>query len=268
MSGQNGQDKLPEVCGAGSSALQPAQGVATPPDPDAPHILVVDDDRRLCGLIARLLRESGFMVSTAHDAAEARAKLAMLTVDLLVLDVMMPGESGLDLTQALRRDGDLPILLLTAMDGAEDRIAGLETGADDYLTKPFEPRELLARVKSILRRSVPRAAAAAPAFAGGLQGVTLRFGPWTFDLGRQELRRNGEIVHLTQGEATLLGVLAAAPNRPISRDELADRAQIRGGDRAVDVQIVRLRRKIEDDPRNPRHIHTLRGAGYALRTDG
>ena len=257
----------PEACGAGSAAMQPAQGAAMPPDPDAPHILVVDDDRRLCGLLARLLRESGFLVSTAHDAAEARAKLAMLTVDLLVLDVMMPGESGLDLTQALRRDGDLPILLLTAMDGAEDRIAGLETGADDYLTKPFEPRELLARVKSILRRSVPRAAAA-PAFAGGLQGVTLRFGPWSFDLGRQELRRHGEIVHLTQGEATLLGVLAAAPNRPISRDELADRAQIRGGDRAVDVQIVRLRRKIEDDPRNPRHIHTLRGAGYALRTDG
>ena len=234
---------------------------------DLPHLLVVDDDGRLRDLLNRFLSDNGFFVVTAADAAEARKRLSHFDFDAVVLDLMMPGESGLDLTQALRRDGDLPILLLTAMDGAEDRIAGLETGADDYLTKPFEPRELLARVKSILRRSVPRAAAA-PAFAGGLQGVTLRFGPWSFDLGRQELRRHGEIVHLTQGEATLLGVLAAAPNRPISRDELADRAQIRGGDRAVDVQIVRLRRKIEDDPRNPRHIHTLRGAGYALRTDG
>lgn len=253
---------------AAPAAMRMTQGSPPPPpDPDAPHVLVVDDDRRLCALIARLLRENGFMVSTAHDAAEARAKLQVITVDLLVLDVMMPGESGLDLTQSLRERGELPILLLTAMDGAEDRIAGLETGADDYLAKPFDPRELLARIRSILRRSVPRAALASGGPGRTLAGVTLRFGPWSFDLGRQELRREGEIVHLTQGEATLLGVLAAAPNRPISRDALAERAQIRGGDRAVDVQIVRLRRKIEDDPRNPRHIHTLRGAGYALRTD-
>lgn len=223
---------------------------------EAPHILVVDDDARLRALLQRYLVQNGFLVSTAVDAAEARAQLARLAFDLVVLDVMLPDMDGIVLTQELRRETDLPILLLTARGEPEDRIRGLEVGADDYLVKPFEPRELLLRITTILRRVQP---------AGG-EPELVRFGPFTFDPTTLELSRDGRPVHLTTGEATLLKVLALQPGRPIGRAELGARGRIPGSDRAVDVQIVRLRRKIEDDPRQPRWLLTIRGEGYVLRT--
>lgn len=225
-----------------------------------PHILVVDDDGRLRDLLRRFLTENGFRVSTAADAAEARAKLESLAFDLLVLDVMMPGESGLDLTQYLRRTGVVPILLLTAMAETEDRINGLERGADDYLSKPFEPRELLLRIRTILRRvngAAPARAAGAPVLLGGL----------LFDAERLELRGPDRIVRLTEAEAALLRALAQNPGATLSRDDLAQRLDLTGNPRTVDVQVTRLRRKIEPDPRFPRYLQTVRGKGYALLPD-
>jgi two-component system phosphate regulon response regulator OmpR len=222
-----------------------------------PHLLVVEDDAPLRELLRRYLSGSGFRVTTAADAAEARAKLAGLAFDLLVLDVMMPGESGLDLTRALRRDGRLPILLLTAMSEPEDRINGLEQGADDYLSKPFEPRELVLRIRNILQRG--RTPDAAPA--------EIRFGGFRFDLARGELFRGGDLVHLTAAEAGLLAFLAGEPGQPQSREALADAAQCSGNVRNVDVLVTRLRRKIERDPRFPRYLQTARGTGYALKPD-
>ncbi|MDM7944713.1 MAG: response regulator transcription factor [Oceanibaculum nanhaiense] len=225
-----------------------------------PHILVVDDDGRLRDLLRRYLTENGFRVSTAADAAEARAKLESLAFDLLVLDVMMPGESGLDLTQDLRRTGVVPILLLTAMAETEDRINGLERGADDYLSKPFEPRELLLRIRTILRRvngAAPARAAGAPVLLGGL----------LFDAERLELRGPDRTVRLTEAEAALLRALAQNPGATLSRDDLAQRLDLTGNPRTVDVQVTRLRRKIEPDPRFPRYLQTVRGKGYALLPD-
>lgn len=225
-----------------------------------PHILVVDDDGRLRDLLRRYLTENGFCVSTAADAAEARAKLESLAFDLLVLDVMMPGESGLDLTEDLRRTGVVPILLLTAMAETEDRINGLERGADDYLSKPFEPRELLLRIRTILRRvngAAPARAAEAPVLLGGL----------LFDAERLELRGPGRTVRLTEAEAALLRALAQNPGATLSRDDLAQRLDLTGNPRTVDVQVTRLRRKIEPDPRFPRYLQTVRGKGYALLPD-
>ncbi|MFO7481313.1 response regulator [Oceanibaculum nanhaiense] len=225
-----------------------------------PHILVVDDDGRLRDLLRRYLTENGFRVSTAADAAEARAKLESLAFDLLVLDVMMPGESGLDLTQDLRRTGVVPILLLTAMAETEDRINGLERGADDYLSKPFEPRELLLRIRTILRRvngAAPARAAGAPVLLGGL----------LFDAERLELRGPDRTVRLTETEAALLRALAQNPGATLSRDDLAQRLDLTGNPRTVDVQVTRLRRKIEPDPRFPRYLQTVRGKGYALLPD-
>lgn len=229
-----------------------------------PHILVVDDDGRLRDLLRRYLSENGFLVSTAADAAEARAKLESLAFDLLVLDVMMPGESGLDLTRDLRRAGTrtgaVPILMLTAMAEAEDRIHGLERGADDYLTKPFEPRELLLRIRTILRRvngATPAREAAAPVLLGGL----------VFDAERLELRGPGRTVRLTEAEAALLRALAQNPGATLTRDDLAQRLDLTGNPRTVDVQVTRLRRKIEPDPRFPRYLQTVRGKGYALLPD-
>jgi two-component system phosphate regulon response regulator OmpR len=225
------------------------------PSPAPPaHILVVDDDPRLLQLLERYLRQNEFIVSSAADAQGARDQLARLAFDLIVLDVMLPDEDGVTLTRSLRRESDVPILLLTARGEPEDRIAGLEGGADDYLVKPFEPRELLLRIATILRRTQ---------VAG--EPLVVRFGPFTFDLGKLELTREGELIHLTTGEASLLKLLAAEPGRSISRAELGARSRIVGSDRAVDVQIVRLRRKIEDDPRQPRYLLTIRGEGYALR---
>lgn len=224
-----------------------------------PHVLVVDDDVRLRALLQRYLAEQGFRVTTADHAADARDKLRSLQPDLLVLDVMMPGETGLSLTEALRAEHtDLPILLLTARGGPEDRIAGFEAGADDYLGKPFEPYELVLRLRAMLRRSVP---ALAPEPAG-----PVRLGPLEFDVERAELRGPDGVVHLTGGEAALLQLLARTPGEVLSREAIADALGMdETGERAVDVQVTRLRRKVEADPREPRFLYTMRGRGYVLK---
>ncbi len=223
-------------------------------DGEAPHILVVDDDARLRQLLHRYLVQNGYYATTAADAAEAKAKAESIAFDLIVLDVVMPGQDGLSLTEELRRGSDVPILLLTARGTPEDRIAGLEAGADDYLPKPFEPRELLLRAGTILRR-----------VQSARTDDVLRFGPFTFNRRTAELRRDDEVIHLTTGEISLLRALAAKPGRAVSRAELGDKGVVAGSDRAVDVQMARLRRKIEDDPRQPRYILTMRGSGYVLR---
>jgi two-component system phosphate regulon response regulator OmpR len=228
--------------------------------PDKPHILVVDDDERLRHLLGRYLGDHGYRVSVAADAAEARDSLAGLAFDLLVLDRMMPGEDGLSLARGLRKAGNaIPILMLTAMGEAEARIAGLEGGADDYLVKPFEPRELVLRIQSILKRQAAMPPAAAPA--------EIRLGRFLFDPGREILLCEGAVQHLTTAEVTLLKILAAAVNQVLSREELAERVGVADNPRTVDVQITRLRKKIEDDPRLPRYLQTVRGKGYALRPD-
>lgn len=207
-------------------------------------------------LLQRFLAKSGYHVSVAADVGAARAAIARFAFDLLIVDVMLPDASGLDLTGEMRERGCTPILLLTARKEVEDRIQGLEAGADDYLTKPFEPRELLLRVQRILERAGP---IRAPAHQ------EVRFGRFSFDRRHQTLVQDGEPVHLTSGERQLLATLAAAPGRVFDRPSLADEADIAGDDRAVDTQVARLRRKLEDDPRQPRFLVTVRGRGYALR---
>ena len=224
---------------------------------DPAHVLVVDDDDRLRDLLRRYLSEQGFRVTTAGNVAEARTKLQSLTFDLLVLDIMMPGETGLDLTRSLRDHSAVPILLLTAMGESEDRIDGLECGADDYLTKPFEPRELVLRIRSILRR-LPT-----PETAPG----EVHFGGFCFDLAREELRCGDDFVRLTSAEAGLLKALASQPGIPVRREDLIGLQQGAGTTRAVDVQVTRLRRKIESDPKFPRYLQTVRGTGYVLVPD-
>ncbi len=220
------------------------------------HVLVVDDDARLRGLLQRYLAENGFRVTTAEHAVDARAKMRFLQPDLLVLDVMMPGESGLSLTEALRAEkAGVPVLLLTARGAPEDRIAGFEAGADDYLGKPFDPYELVLRIRALLRRAAP------PAPAGPLQ-----IGPLHFDVQRGELSGPDGVVHLTNGDAALLGLLARTPNDVLSREAIAQALGMdEAGERAIDVQVTRLRRKIEADPREPRFLHTVRGRGYVLK---
>lgn len=230
---------------------------------EQPHILVVDDDTRLRELLRRYLSSNGFLVTTAKDAADARARLEGLEFDLIVLDIMMPGENGLDLTSSLRRTSDVPILLLTARGEADDRIAGLEAGADDYLSKPFQPRELLLRINSILRRQA-RPAEPPPATAP----AALRLGPLVYIPDRDELRSGDEVIRLTTAEASLMRILAASPGVTFSREELAERSRDVGNARSIDVQVTRLRRKIEPDPREPRYLQTVRGEGYVLRPDG
>jgi len=226
---------------------------------DEAHVLVVDDDVRLRTLLSRYLAEQGFRVSAASHAAEARDKMRVFHPDLLVLDVMMPGETGLSLTSALRAErADVPILLLTARGAPEDRIAGFEAGADDYLPKPFEPYELVLRLRAMLRR---RVAAAAPEPAG-----PVRLGVLAFDVERAELAGPEGVVHLTGGEAALLQVLARKPGEVLSREEIVETLRMdEAGERAIDVQVTRLRRKIEADPREPRFLHTVRGRGYVLK---
>ncbi len=226
-------------------------------DTAEPHLLVVDDDARLRELLRRYLTEQGFRVTVAGDAAEARARIASIAFDLLVLDVMMPGENGLDFTKSLRQSSRIPILLLTAMAEPEDRINGLERGADDYLAKPFEPRELVLRVRNILQR-VPAPLVAAAEF---------RFGACRLDLARGELYRGGDAVHLTAAETALLMALARRAGEPVSREALSEEAQFSGNVRTVDVQMTRLRRKIERDPKFPRYLQTVRGTGYVLKPD-
>jgi two-component system phosphate regulon response regulator OmpR len=229
-----------------------------------PHLLVVDDDARLRNLLRRYLSDSGFRVTAAADAKEARAQLASFAFDLIVLDVMMPGENGLDLTRALRTDHPpaerVPVLLLTAMAEPEDRINGLEQGADDFLAKPFEPRELVLRIRNILQRR-PAAEEPPP------PPPDIRFARFRFDLTRGELFRGADLVRLTAAETALLTSLAQRAPQAVSREELSQSAQFSGNVRNVDVQMTRLRRKVEPDPRNPRYLQTVRGTGYALRPD-
>lgn len=226
---------------------------------DEAHILVVDDDARLRGLLSRYLVENGFRVTTADCATEARDRLRFVHPDLLVLDVMMPDQSGLDFTTALRDQGnDVPVLLLTARGGPEDRIAGFEAGADDYLPKPFEPPELVLRIRAILRRAGP------PSSDPPVGPVQL--GAAEFDPARGELRTPAGTIRLTGGEAALLGALARRPNEVLSREDLAAFLGMDGsGDRAIDVQVTRLRRKIEPDAREPRFLQTVRSRGYVLK---
>ncbi|HXA70112.1 MAG TPA: response regulator transcription factor [Stellaceae bacterium] len=226
--------------------------------PEAPHLLVVDDDERLRGLLRRYLTDNGFRITLAADAAEARLKLKSLQYDLAIVDVMMPGENGFELTASLKAERRVPVLLLTAMAEAENRIHGLEQGAEDYLVKPFEPRELVLRIRNILARA---------ALDGTAAAGEARFGGFRFDLKRAELWRGDEAVHLTTAEAALLSALAGRPGTPVSREQLAEEAQFSGNVRTVDVQITRLRRKIERDPRFPRYLQTVRGIGYVLKPD-
>ncbi|MBV9287886.1 MAG: response regulator transcription factor [Hyphomicrobiales bacterium] len=232
---------------------------AIPPD-DAPHVLVVDDDRRLRALLMSYLTKNGYRVTVASTAAEARSFLDSLAFDIIVLDVMMPGESGFDFAFDLRSRSDVPILMLTARGEPQDRVKGLEIGVDDYLSKPFEPRELLLRIGSVLRR-----ARAAP--IANRETAVVRFGPFAFSLERGELRAGEELVRLTEREREMLRILCANPGDSVSREALSGS----GGaaqERTVDVLINRLRRKIEQDPANPAYLQTARGAGYRLIADG
>ena len=233
-------------------------GPTRAPSDEAPHLLVVDDDSRIRTLITRFLSENGFRVTAAASAAEARKKLAIIDFDLLVLDVMMPGESGMEFTADLRRTSHVPILMLTARSETESRIRGLELGADDYLAKPFDPRELLLRIANILKRGTP----ATPKPKAG----ELRFGPFLWDGERDELRRDDEVVRLTDSELRLMRMFAERPGETIPRHEIVQ-GESALGDRTADVQINRLRRKIETDPANPLHLVTVRGQGYRLKTD-
>jgi two-component system phosphate regulon response regulator OmpR len=222
---------------------------------DAPHLLIVDDDRRIRDLLSRFLSGEGYRVTTADTAADARAKLKSLSFDLLILDVMMPGESGFDFAKSMRAEAnDVPILMLTARDAAESRIKGLEMGADDYLSKPFEPRELSLRIANILKRAQP---AAAPPVE------QVSFGPFVYHLARGELRKGDENIKLTDREREMMRVLAATPGETVSRAALAGSGES-VSERAVDVLVNRLRRKIERDPTNPLYVQTVRGIGYRL----
>jgi two-component system, OmpR family, phosphate regulon response regulator OmpR len=231
-------------------------GAADPPD-DAPHLLDVDDDTRIRTLLNRFLREEGFRVSVAGNAAEARRKLAGLDFDLIVLDVMMPGEDGVALTKSLRDERDVPILMLTALSETESRVTGLSAGADDYLPKPFDPRELVLRVNNILRRggqpAVPK-----------LEQVV--FGPYTFQITKRELKRAGQVLRLTDREREIMAIFAERPGETIPRHELVN-SDSEVGERTIDVQINRLRRKIERDPANPIWLQTVRGIGYRLSVE-
>jgi two-component system phosphate regulon response regulator OmpR len=227
------------------------------------HILVVDDDERIRGLLQRFLRRHGFWVTAARDAAHARRLLEGLEFDLIVLDVMMPGEDGLSLTRSLREAGRAPVLLLTARGETGERIEGLEAGADDYLAKPFEPKELLLRINAILRR-MPEAPAPDTA------PKVLHLGPIRYDIQRGEMWAGSELVRLTATESQLMRIFSASVGEALTRAQLVedlgrDRGQAQ--ERAVDVQITRLRRKIETNPKQPRYLQTVRGAGYMLSPD-
>jgi len=223
---------------------------------DASHILIIDDDNRIRELLNTYLLDNGFRVTTAKNAAQARQKMAGLTFDLLVLDVMMPGESGFELTKSLRQTSDIPILMLTARAETESRIEGLEHGVDDYLSKPFDPRELLLRIASILKRRKKEF----------VTESEIRLGDCVFHIERGELKRASKTIRLTTRERDMLRVFASRRAQTVSRLELAQSNQT-GGARAVDVQINRLRQKIEKTPETPVYLQTVRGAGYILYSD-
>lgn len=221
------------------------------------HLLVVDDDEKLRALLQRYLASNGFRVTAAQNAEDAASLMKSIAFDLLIVDVMMPGESGLELTRRVRAGSQVPILILTARGEPQDRIAGLEHGADDYLPKPFEPRELLLRVEALLRRAVPPARSA---------HAEVRMGDAVFDPERAQLKRKGKPVHLTSSEAALLQLFAANAGRPFSRTDLCTRLGVTL-ERSIDVQVTRLRRKIEEDPKLPLYLQTVRGVGYVLVPD-
>ena len=224
---------------------------------DCPHILVIDDDTRLRALLQRYLQENSFAVSAAKDAENARMFLRQYQFNLLIVDVMMPGESGIEFLQKLRRDSNVPAIILTAMGDTPDRIAGLEAGADDYLPKPFEPKELVLRINNILRR-VP---------AENTVSHSLLLGNYVFDLDKKELMTEaGEIVHITPVEQAILCVLGAKSGQIFTRERLAELLGVNQSPRSIDVQITRLRKKIETDSKNPRYLQTVRGKGYMLLT--
>jgi two-component system phosphate regulon response regulator OmpR len=222
-----------------------------------PHLLVVDDDERLRALLQKYLSSNGFRVSTAANAADARALMKSMAFDLLVLDVMMPGESGFDFASSVRASSAIPILMLTAKSEAEDRISGLERGADDYLTKPFEPRELLLRISALLRRAAPPARVA---------HSEVKMGDCVYDPERGQLKKKGKPVRLTSSENALLQLFAANAGRSFSRADLCSRLGVTL-ERSIDVQVTRLRKKIEDDPKLPLYLQTVRGVGYVLVPD-
>ncbi len=226
---------------------------------EAAHILVVDDDARLRSLLQNYLSTQGYRVSVAANAASARRLMQGLSFDALVLDVMMPGETGLSFVQDLRgaaapASGHIPVLMLSALSDSKDRIAGLSSGSDDYLSKPFEPTELLLRLKNLLRRNE----------AAQSEAQVYEFGPFSFQIPLGELRKGQEVLRLTSGEKEILRLLAKAQGKPLSRDALSQGEDLAQGTRKIDVQINRLRQKIEMDPANPRYLQTVRGQGYAL----
>ncbi len=236
---------------------------------EPPHILVVDDDPALRELLQRYLAEQGFEVTAVADGGRMRAFLETQTPDLVVMDLMLPGEDGLSLTRELRSGSDMPVLILSARGEEIDRIVGLEVGADDYLAKPFNPRELVARIRAILRRNQGSGNEDPP---GGKQGAMAiyRFGPYELNLDNYSLHRHGEPVPLTGGEMALLEILVQNPNRILSRDRLID--LLKGYDRSpfdrsVDVRVTRLRQKIEPEPKKPRYIRTVWGKGYLFTPD-
>ena len=233
-----------------------------PNDPDA-HVLIVDDDERIRTLLQKFLARHGYWVTPARDAAHARKLLSALEFDLLVVDVMMPGEDGFTFTKSLRETLDTPIMLLTAKGGTDERIVGLEAGADDYLSKPFEPKELLLRMNAVLRRvPKPEEVKEVP--------KTLHLGPVRYDISRGEMWEGEKMIRLTATESALMRIFSAKTNEPISRTQLVEdlgRDDGRAQERAIDVQITRLRRKIEADPKQPRYLQTVRGAGYMLAPD-
>ncbi|MBQ8677479.1 MAG: response regulator transcription factor [Alphaproteobacteria bacterium] len=227
-------------------------------DSDASHILVVDDDRRLRALLQRFLRENGYFVSVAQDADDARQMLAEYKFDLLIVDIMMPKETGLVFLEKLRKENRVPVILLTAMGETADRITGLELGADDYLPKPFEPKELLLRLKNILKRA-PKIKV--------VETVVFDFGECVYDAEKKELiSKQGEVIHITPVEQSLLSVLSEKSGQIFSREELADILGAGQSPRSIDVQITRLRKKLEPDSKNPKYLKTIRGKGYMLLT--
>lgn len=233
------------------------------PNQNDAHLLIVDDDERIRKLIQQFLSRNGFWCTSARDADHARRLLEGLDFDLIVLDVMMPGDDGITFTRELRQTRDTPILLLTAKGESSDRISGLEAGADDYLPKPFEPKELLLRINAILRR-VPQTDAAVGT------PTTLTLGDIRYDIDRSEMWRGEDMIRLTATEVSLMRIFSASPGEPVSRSKLVEdlgRDKGQAQERAIDVQITRLRRKIEADPKQPRYLQTVRGSGYMLAPD-
>ena len=228
------------------------------------HILIVDDDTRICDLLQKFLSKNGYLVSAVHSAEQARQILAGLEFDLIILDVMMPRESGIELTSHLREKNKTPIILLTAKGDAEDRILGLEAGADDYLPKPFEPMELLLRIKAVLRRTGENLI-----YKDNINQI-ISFGELSFDTERNELWDHQNLIYLTSSESKIMQIFSKSIGVPITRFDLIKALRTNGkpmNDRAIDVQITRLRRKIERNPKEPRYLQTLRGIGYMLTAD-